>query len=124
MYGISELCLSSCVREKWQDMWHVDDKMMEAYTSFGISGNPFPRACPVCGRRHAHVLMHKFCSPDPRGTIWVWCDSCDSYAHFSAVIPVLWSNPEFVDEDRLDSIVDYPDSIGVQIDEWINRLLE
>lgn len=57
------------------------------------------------------MLMHRFGSSDPRGTIWVWCGSCGSYAHFSAVVPTWWSNPEFVD---------YPDSISSTIDEWAN----
>jgi hypothetical protein len=103
-------------------MWHEDDRMVDVYTSLD-SGGPFPRACPACGERHAHVLMHRFGSSDPRGTVWAWCRSCGGHAHFGAAIPVWWRNPEFVDEARLDSYVDYPDSISGLIDEWMNALL-
>jgi hypothetical protein len=103
-------------------MWHEDDRMVDMYTSLD-SGGPFPRACPACGERHAHVLMHGFGSSDPRGTVWAWCRSCGGHAHFGAAIPVWWRNPEFVDEARLDSYVDYPDSISGLIDEWVNALL-
>lgn len=104
-------------------MWHEDDRMMVVYASLGNDGGPFPRMCPVCGKRHAHVLMHRFGSSDPRGTVWAWCGSCGGYAHCGAVVPAWWSNLEFADEDRLDSFVDYPDSISGQIDEWVNALL-
>ena len=103
---------------------HEDDRMMNVYASFENDGGPFPRVCPACGRRHAHLLMHRFDPSDTRGTVWVWCDSCGSYAHFDAVVQVWWSNPEFVNEDRFDSLVDYPDDISAKIDEWVNTLLE
>ena len=105
-------------------MWHEDDRMMEVYTAFENDGGPFPRVCPVCGQSHAHVLMHRIEPSGLRGTVWVWCDSCAAYVHFSAVIPALWSNPAFVDEDRLDSFVDYPDTISTRIDEWVSALHE
>lgn len=103
-------------------MWHEDDRMVDVYTSLD-SGGPFPRACPACGERHARVLMHRFGSSDPRGTVWAWCRSCGGYAHFGAVVPAWWRNPGFVDEARLDSYVDYPDGIGGPIDELVNALL-
>ena len=105
-------------------MWSEDDKLMRVYASFNDGGDQFPKACPACGESHAHVLMHRPEPTDSRGTVWVWCDSCGSYAHFSAVVPAWWSNPAFVDEDCLDSLVDYPDSMRAQIDEWVNGLLE
>ena len=105
-------------------MWREDDRMMEVYTALENDGSPFPRVCPACGQSHAHVLMHKFEPSSPRGTVWAWCDSCGGYAHFDAVVPVWWDNPEFVNEDRLDSLVDYPDGMSGQIDRWINGLLE
>jgi hypothetical protein len=82
--------------------------MMGVYASLGGEGDTFPRACPACGERHAYVLMHRFDTSDPRGTVWAWCDSRGGYAHYGAVVPAWWSNPGFVDEDRLDSFVDYP----------------
>ncbi len=105
-------------------MWHEDGKLMELYSSLESSGEQFPRECPVCGQRHAHVLMHRFGPSGLRGTVRAWCDSCGGYAHFDVVVPVWWSNPEFVNEDRLDSLVDYPDDISAKIDEWVNTLLE
>lgn len=104
-------------------MWREDDRMMEVYTTLENDGGPFPRVCPACGQSHAHVLMHRFDPSSPRGTVWAWCDSCGGYEHFDALVPVWWSNPGFVDEDLLDSYVDYPDSICGQIDEWTNELL-
>ena len=105
-------------------MWLEDDRMMGAYASLGDGGEPFPRACPVCGERHAHVLVHRQGPSEHRGTVWAWCGSCGGYAHFGAVVPEWWTNPEFVDEGRLDSLVDYPDDMCNQIDEWINDLLK
>lgn len=104
-------------------MWREDDRMVEVYASLGNEKGPFPRACPACGECHAHVLMHRPELSSPRGTVWTWCGSCGSYAHFGAVIPEWWENPGFVDEDRLDSFVDYPDGISTKIDEWANELL-
>lgn len=80
---------------------------MGVYASLGGEGDTFPRACPACVERHAHVLMHRLDTSDPRGTVWAW-----------------WSNPGFVVEDRLDSFVDYPDSISGLIDDWIGALLD
>ena len=105
-------------------MWHEDDGMMAIYASLEDGQGTFPRMCPVCGEGHAHVLMHGFEPSDPRGTVWVWCDSCGGYTHFSGAVPTWWRNPEFVDEDRLDSFVDYPDGISAKIDGWVNALLE
>lgn len=104
-------------------MWKEDDGMMGVYASLEDDNGLFPRACPVCGERHAHVLMHKSGLSDGFGTIWVWCDSCGSYAHFSAIIPQWWANPEFVDEGCMDSFVDYPNSLSGPIDDWVNGLI-
>jgi hypothetical protein len=68
--------------------------------------------------------MHRSDTSDPRGTVWAWCDSRGGYAHYGVVVPAWWSNPGFVDEDRLDSFVDYPDSISGLIDDWIGALLD
>ena len=105
-------------------MWHEDDRLMDIYASLESGNGQFPRACPACGQGSVHVLMHRFEPSNPRGTVWAWCDSCGGYAHFDAIVPAWWSNPEFVDEDRLDSLVDYPDGMSGQIDRWINGLLE
>lgn len=93
------------------------------YASLDDGGSSFLGVCPACGESHTHVLMHRLEPSDPRGTVWVWCDSCGSYVHFGAVIPDWWENPGFVDEGRLDSFVDYPDSITAKVDEWANDLL-
>ena len=103
-------------------MWNEDDRMMGIYALLEDEQGAFPSACPVCGKSHAHTLMHKQSSSEGFGSVWVWCDSCGSYTHFSAVIPEWWANPEFVDVDCLDSFVDYPDSISGPIDDWINGL--
>lgn len=105
-------------------MWHEDDGMMAIYASLEDGHGAFPGTCPVCGGDHAHVLMHRPDPSSPRGTVWAWCGTCGGYAHFSAVVPAWWHDPDFVDEGRLDSFVDYPDSISAEIDGWLNALLE
>lgn len=105
-------------------MWHEDDGMMTIYESLEEGQGSFPRECPVCGEKHAHMLVHRPEPSNSRGTVWAWCGFCGGYAHFGAVVPAWWTDPGFVDEERLDSYVDYPDSISTKIDEWMNALLE
>ena len=105
-------------------MWNENDRMMEVVEDMGEAQIAIPTKCPVCNEAHAHFLMHRFGSTSDRGTAWIWCDSCKSYTHFGYYVPAWWENPDFIDIDKLDSLVEYPHSIENEIDEWISTLLQ
>ncbi len=104
--------------------WHDNDLMMYLVDESGKPITNFPAKCPVCGKEHAHILMHRFSDRTGFGTFWAWCDNCFSYTHCSYRVPKWWINPAFLDLDRLDSLVDYPHELQDKIDSWVNKLLE
>ena len=101
-------------------MWNEQDDMMKLLASVDNREGVFPAICPQCGRSDAHILFHRFADGDDRGSAWVWCSACKSYEHFSYRIPEWWCNPPFIDENSLDSVVDYPESMKCEIDEWVS----
>lgn len=105
-------------------MWKEDDKMMDLVDGIGQASVSSPAKCPICNEIQAHYLLHKGEGSSNRGTAWIWCDACKSYTHFGYFIPDWWKNAEFVDDDKLDSYVAYPQSIESKIDEWIGVLLQ
>lgn len=104
-------------------MWNENDRMMELVEGMGLAQIAVPAKCPICNEVHAHFLMHRFDDSTNRGTAWIWCDSCGNYTHFSYFLPTWWENPDFIDTEKLDSLIEYPHSIEGEIDEWICALL-
>lgn len=104
-------------------MWSERDEMMSLVPKPDEKPGDFPKVCPCCGKKSAHILMHRAEPGSPRGTLWIWCDSCFSYSHMGFFVPNWWKNPDFIDEDKLDSFVDYPHEHEAEIDAWINELL-
>jgi hypothetical protein len=43
--------------------------------------------CPKCGRSKLRYYFHEFAPDRHRGSLWVWCPSCATYATASRVSP-------------------------------------
>ena len=105
-------------------MWIENDSMMDILHSPFYDGVPRSLECPSCGEHHVHVLMHRHDADTSKGTAWIWCDACHGYAHLACKIPIWWENPPFLDEEKLDSTVEYPNSICKEVDAWMVTCLK
>lgn len=103
-------------------MWKEKDEMMELLSNLGDCNSAWPHECPLCKEKHAHALLHRSMPDSDFGTAWLWCDACGSYSHFSYRIPEWWKNPSFIDNEKLDSFVDYPNSLRDLSDKWLREL--
>lgn len=104
-------------------MWNEEDKLMQLVDEMGQGRLTSPAKCPSCGKNGVHYLIYRFDGSSNLGTAWLWCEECGSYTHFSYYVPDWWENPNFIDEEKLDSFVDYPANLTNEIDQWISRLL-
>ena len=104
-------------------MWVERDKMFALLDSAKTGSELFPAPCPICGAQQGHILIDRDRADADRGTVWLWCPSCQSYVHASIGVPAWWKNPDFVDKEKLDSFPVYPDSLRDEIDRWVNDLM-
>ncbi|MGI6217127.1 MAG: hypothetical protein ACOYIK_05895 [Coriobacteriales bacterium] len=104
-------------------MWNEEDKMLDLVYSINEGPLHMPTACPRCGKTDAHFLLHRPLDSGDHGTAWIWCSSCRAYSHFSFKIPYWWENPDWIEERKLDSFPDYPESVKRETDAWVNHLL-
>ena len=104
-------------------MWKEDDRLMELVVALESPALTLPTKCPICGTEHAHIFMHRYKSDEARGTIWVWCSSCQGYIHLGYKLPNWWENLDEVNEDELNAFPDYPEGIKDRIDAWLPKLI-
>lgn len=104
-------------------MWTEIDNMMQLLDTIHNGNVSAPLLCPECKSANVHFLMHRHETVSKRGTAWIWCADCKNYAHFAYAIPEWWKNPDFIDEEKLDALPDYPNSLCVEIDTWVESLL-
>jgi len=103
-------------------MWNdSNDTIMDIFDDACEGAISFPAVCPLCQNKNAHLYMHRHDAK--HGGIWMWCSSCNSYAHMSGIIPAWWRNPSFVEESALDSEPVFLDNISALIDPWVNTIL-
>ena len=102
-------------------MWINNDKIMVIFDMANHGKTPFPSVCPICGKKTAHVYVHRH--DDRHCGIWTWCGSCGSYSHMSGELPKWWKNPDFVDADQLCSEPEYLETVSDKIDSWVNSIL-
>ena len=101
-------------------MWNdADDDMIRLLDSRQIRAERYPRRCPVCQRKSAHVYLHRF---DGRhlGSGWAWCSHHQGYAHVSCTIPAWWQNLAEIDESRLTHSPDYLENLKESVDNHVN----
>ena len=102
-------------------MWEESIKMLKSF-SLNMLERVYPDTCPECGSNDKHVFFFKFDEEDSNGGMWMWCSKCHSYTHARVVIPSIWKNPDFSDEDELDDSIDYLEENKDNIDAWISDL--
>ena len=100
-------------------MWEESRNMLHSF-DLNMLDRVYPDNCPDCGAQDKHVFFYKFDEADKDGGVWMWCSKCHSYTHARAVIPPMWRNPDFIDEDKLDSSMDYLEANKARIDSWIS----
>lgn len=102
-------------------MWEDSREMLKSF-NLNLLENRYPDICPECGSADKHILFFRFDDEDVDGGVWMWCSKCHSYTHAHVVVPSAWKNPEFINEDELDTSMDYLEKQKDIIDEWVNNL--
>ena len=102
-------------------MWRDDDRILAVLDNACEGEIKYPHKCPVCNCPSAHIYIHGH--DNKHSGIWIWCSSCNSYAHTSDKTPEWWKNPDFIDESQLCAEPEYLDKIAGDIDEWVNNTI-
>ena len=102
-------------------MWNESRKMLNSF-SLNMLNRVYPEACPDCGSQEKHVFFYRFDEEDNDGGMWMWCSKCHRYTHARVIIPSLWENPNFIDEEKLDDSMNYLEENKDRIDSWITEL--
>ena len=106
--------------------------MAKLFDVSGRTGEIFPDVCPICGKRDAHIFMHRFSEyvgekwaayVENRGGKWVWCGNCHSFCHMSGEISAWWHNLVTVDEGKLTVEPDYLNEKSAELDQWVNGVI-
>ena len=102
-------------------MWEDSRKMLKSFDT-NMLNRTYPDICPECGSSEKHVFFYRFDEDDSDGGVWMWCSKCHSYTHAHSVVPKIWKNPVFIDEEKLDDTIDYLEANKDKIDKWIEEL--
>lgn len=106
---------------KWDDS---EDKIMDIVENIEDSEDlQIPIRCPICNTFNAHIYMYRW--ENGRGTVWTWCSSCKSCAHWSEVkLPNWWENADFIDIPELTSHPVFLELKADMIDNHLRKLLK
>ena len=104
---------------KWKD----NDYIVGLLDVRQLRNGCFPRRCPVCQRKSAHIYLHRF-NGRRLGSGWAWCSSCQRYAHVRCYIPEWWTNLPAVEENRLAAVPEYLEGLKDSLDAHINSFTE
>ena len=104
-------------------MWNDDDdRIMQISASLGNNEETFPKKCPICGCKEAHVFFFKN-NESKMGSLWEWCSNCKKYSHSRFLVPDWWENMNAIDSEKLEGNPDYLDAHKNEIDDWVNELV-
>ena len=103
-------------------MWKDDnDSIEKLWYQFIAKSSRYPSVCPICGKKSAHIYLHRF--KDNKGSVWIWCSECKNCSHGTMVIPKWWCDDDFIDLTKTASHPDYLENEKKWIDNYVNEIL-